>query len=206
MLERGHLEKKLLVDHKVIAGVDEVGKGPVAGDVFAACVILNYDQLLDLDSRTLSLIRDSKTLSTRQRRALLPVIKSCSVCAIGISTVEEIETVGIDKSTFMAMNRALSKCNVTPDILLVDGSRIIPECNIKQMPVIKGDMSCYCIAAASIVAKEVRDDYMKAMATRYPKYGFDTHMGYCTKRHRDAITAYGPCTIHRMNFSPLNKI
>lgn len=177
----------------VVCGVDEAGRGPLAGPVYAAAVILpDFTVIEGLD--------DSKKLSEKKRELLYEEIIEKSVSyGIAFSTVDEIEELNILGATFLAMNRAIAKLSPAPELSLIDGNR---NTGIKSesICVIKGDSLCASIAAASVLAKVSRDRYMLEMAARYPEYRFDQHKGYGTKLHYDAIREYGPCEIHRMSF------
>lgn len=201
----GDREKELTTQGYRLVGVDEVGRGCIAGSVFAACSALDYTTLFSASEQDRLLVRDSKTLSHEQRIKVLPFIKQVAIESyVGISSVEEIETLGIVPATFLAMKRALSQCSQTYDILLIDGRAKIPgvlQGISSQEAIIKGDSLCYAIAAASIIAKEARDAYMKDEAQKYPSYGFEKHVGYGTQFHRDMIKMHGLCPLHRRNFS-----
>ncbi|SME89516.1 ribonuclease HII [Pseudobacteriovorax antillogorgiicola] len=206
-LERGDLEKKLIKDgYQTIVGIDEVGRGCLAGPIYAACVILDYKSLFQLPESQLKLIRDSKKLSHLQRQKIIPVIEEISVehhvCS---SSVREIESLGIVDANFRAMRRALRLCQSSPDILLLDGNAKLPRYGGQQITVVEGDTLCFAIAAASILAKEARDHYMRNQAKRYPQYDFDSNVGYGTRKHMDGISSHGICPIHRRNFAPIAK-
>lgn len=178
---------------KLICGVDEAGRGPLAGPVCAAAVILPAD--LEIPG-----LNDSKKLSDKRRRELFPVIKEQAL-AYGIAFADhsEIDEINILQATFLAMERAIKLLNIQPDLVLIDGNRT-KDFGIPAVPVIHGDGLSANIAAASVLAKVTRDDYMMEMAQNYPQYGFDIHKGYGTKAHYAALTEYGPCPIHRMSF------
>ena len=177
----------------ILCGVDEAGRGPLAGPVCAAACILPRG--LDIDG-----LDDSKKLSDKKRRELFDVIKREAVSyGVAFATVEEIEEHNILRATFMAMNRAIAKLDAVPELAIIDGNR---AAGIK-MParcIVKGDSKCADIAAASILAKVTRDEYMLAMAEKYPEYHFEKHKGYGTKLHYEALREYGPSPIHRMSF------
>lgn len=177
----------------VLCGVDEAGRGPLAGPVCAAACILPRGLVIDgLD--------DSKKLSDKKRRELFDVIKREAVSfGVAFASVEEIEEHNILRATFMAMNRAIAKLDVVPELAIIDGNRAAGI----EMParcIVKGDSKCADIAAASILAKVTRDEYMLAMAEKYPEYHFEKHKGYGTKLHYEALREYGPSPIHRMSF------
>ena len=204
---KGALEKSLRQNHgQTILGVDEVGRGCIAGPLFAAAISLNYRSIEKLTHEKKALIRDSKTLSARQRRLILPVILGCCHSwGVAMATTTEIEEMGITNANFLAMKRALSICQQA-DFVIVDGKQKIPQLKAPQMAIIKGDQKTYSIAAASIVAKTNRDDYMVKAHQKYPSYGFKSNMGYGTKEHISALRKYGACSIHRKNFAPVRDI
>lgn len=206
--ERGSLETKLWKQGETILGVDEVGRGCLAGPVFAAAAALDPEKLNALDADELKLIRDSKTLSANQRQKIQPLIIHLAYAAtIGVASVKEIETIGILKATFLAMTRAIEEVkDYQASIVLVDGHLDIPKLRRKQMAIIDGDFFCYSIAAASILAKEARDTYMAEQGLKYPEYGFERHVGYGTKLHCDMLEQHGICPLHRRNFAPVKKI
>lgn len=180
-----------------ICGVDEAGRGPLAGPVCAAAVILKPNQIIEG-------VNDSKKLSEKKREALFDVIKSqVKAYSIAFATVEEIEEMNILNATMLAMKRAVEGLKIKADYALIDGNRL-PPLDIKSEYVIKGDAKSMSIAAASILAKVSRDRLCYEYAEKYPQYGFDKHKGYGTKLHTQAIKEYGPCEIHRMSF--LKKI
>ena len=176
-----------------ICGVDEAGRGPLAGPVCAAAVILPPD--VELPG-----LNDSKKLSEKKRELLFPLIQEQAVAwSVAFASVEEIEELNILRATFLAMNRAIAGLNVKPDLALIDGNQN-REIAIPSRTVVHGDARCACIAAASILAKVSRDRLMKELAVRYPQYGFEKHKGYGTKAHYAALREYGPCPIHRKSF------
>jgi len=178
---------------KVICGIDEAGRGPLAGPVCAAAVILPEN--FELPGLT-----DSKKLSDKKRRELYPVIQEQAVAfGIGFASEQEIDEINILQATFLAMQRALDQLSVRPDLALIDGNRKT-DFGISAKTVVKGDSLSANIAAASILAKVTRDDLMLQMAQQYPQYGFDIHKGYGTKAHYAALREFGPCPIHRMTF------
>ena len=177
----------------ILCGVDEAGRGPLAGPVCTAACILPRGLVIDgLD--------DSKKLSDKKRRELFDVIKREAVSfGVAFASVEEIEEHNILRATFMAMNRAIAKLDVVPELAIIDGNRAAGI----EMParcIVKGDSKCADIAAASILAKVTRDEYMLDMAEKYPEYHFEKHKGYGTKLHYEALREYGPSPIHRMSF------
>ena len=179
--------------YRVICGVDEAGRGPLAGPVCAAAVILPpYAQIPGLN--------DSKKLTDKRRRELMPVIKEQAIAyGIAFATHEEIDSINILQATYLAMERALAQLSVKPDLALIDGNRA-KDFGLPVKTVVKGDSLSASIAAASVLAKVTRDDLMLQMAEEYPQYGFEIHKGYGTKAHYEALTAHGPSPIHRMTF------
>ena len=206
--QKGVIENFWLSQGLVPAGVDEVGRGCLAGPVVTACVVLDYDKLAALDETIKNKIRDSKTLSTKQRAEVISLIEEISVDhAIGVASEREIEGIGILKATFCAMNRAVASLKrIKPDVLLVDGNQSIQGQKIKQQTIVKGDSSCFTIAAASIIAKEFRDEFMRNQAEVHPHWGFDRHVGYGTAEHLTAIQSHGICELHRRNFAPIREM
>ena len=179
--------------YSVICGVDEAGRGPLAGPVCAAAVILPANIALPG-------LNDSKKLSDKKRRALYPLIKENAVAyGIGFADHREIDEINILQATYLAMERALAQLGVKPDMALIDGNRA-KNFGIPVTTVVHGDSLSASIAAASILAKVSRDDYMDEMAKRYPEYGFEVHKAYGTKAHYAALDTYGPSPIHRMSF------
>lgn len=182
-----------LEGYQVICGVDEAGRGPLAGPVCAAAVIL--PQGLEIPG-----LNDSKKLSDKKRRELFPIIQEQAVAyGIGWASEKEIDEINILQATFLAMNRALEAMGVKPDLALVDGNRD-PGFPVATKTVVKGDSLSANIAAASVLAKVSRDTLMEEMAETYPGYGFEIHKGYGTKAHYAALESLGPSEIHRMTF------
>jgi ribonuclease HII len=178
---------------KLICGVDEAGRGPLAGPVCAAAVILPPHAHIPG-------LNDSKKLTDKKRRELYPVIMEQAVAyGIGFASHEEIDEINILQATYLAMERAIAKLSVRPELALIDGNRA-KDFGVPVKTVIKGDSLSASIAAASILAKVTRDDLMLEAAREYPQYAFDVHKGYGTKAHYEALAAYGPSPIHRMSF------
>lgn len=176
-----------------VCGIDEAGRGPLAGDVFAAAVIFDEGTVIEG-------INDSKKLTEKKREQLFDeIISKARAYCIARASVEEIEELNILQADFRAMERAYNGLGVPAGIVLVDGNQL-PEINARMRYVIKGDATSASIAAASILAKVSRDRYMKQMAEIYPQYGFDKHKGYGTKAHYAAVEQYGLCEIHRKSF------
>ncbi len=179
---------------RIEAGCDEAGRGCLAGAVFAAAVILPPDYHHEL-------LNDSKQLSEKQRYKLRPEIERDAIAwAVGIVTPEEIDHINILNASILAMHRAVEQLATTPEHLLIDGNRFKPYNGIPHSCVIKGDGKYLSIAAASILAKTYRDDYMMQLHTQYPQYGWNNNKGYPTQQHRDAIEKYGTTPYHRMSF------
>ena len=193
MTKRGKLEASLIAQgYTRIVGVDEVGRGCLAGPVYAGSVILNYDALARLDQKTQDYLRDSKKLTPKRRKEMVEIIGEISLAqATASATVEEIESLGIVGATFQAMRRAVASLHQEFDYLLVDGNKPLPDHKAPQASIIDGDNLCYCIAASSILAKEKRDQFMRDKAVEFPDYGFERHVGYGTKQHLDAIAELG---------------
>ena len=194
MTELWTLENEIYAEgFTLICGVDEAGRGPLAGPVCAAAVILPRD--LEIDG-----LNDSKKLTEKKREALYDPIREQAIAyGIAFATVEEIEELNILNATFLAMNRAIEKLNPAPELALIDGNRST-GIRFPSRCVVKGDAKCADIAAASVLAKVTRDRYMLQMAEKYPGYHFEQHKGYGTKLHYDALREYGPSPIHRMSF------
>ena len=179
--------------YKLVCGVDEAGRGPLAGPVCAAAVILPPN--INIPG-----LNDSKKLSDKRRRELFPVIKEQALAyAITFADETEIDNINILQATFRAMEQAVSQLSVAPDYILVDGNKL-PQLPADAQAVVHGDSLSASIAAASVLAKVARDDVMLEAANTYPEYGFDIHKGYGTKAHYEALSQYGPCKLHRMTF------
>ena len=179
--------------YKMICGVDEAGRGPLAGPVCAAAVILPKG--LELPG-----LNDSKKLTDKKRRELFPIIKEQAIAyGIGLASHEEIDEINILQATYLAMERAIAQLEGKADFALIDGNRA-KDFGLPVRTVVKGDSLSASIAAASILAKVTRDDIMLEMAEKYPEYGFEVHKGYGTKAHYDALRAHGHSEIHRMTF------
>ena len=186
-------DKDYRKDYPIVCGCDEAGRGPLAGDVFAAAVIFDENTVIEG-------VNDSKKLTPKKRDLLFDEIKEKALYwAIEVATVEEIENINILNSAMLAMKRAVEKLGITPDICLIDGNKT-PPVSCKAQAVVKGDGKSQSIAAASILAKVARDRYMLEMADKYPQYHFEKHKGYGTKLHYQMIDEFGPCEIHRPSF------
>ncbi len=190
-------DSNMRIAHGIFCGVDEAGRGPLAGDVFAAAVILE-------DTSGITGLDDSKKLSEKRREALFDEIKEkAAAWCIATASIAEIEEVNILNAAMLAMKRAVEGLQQMPAYALVDGNRF-PKLAISGETVVKGDATSASIAAASILAKVARDRYMTEQAALYPQYAFEKHKGYGTAEHRALIQQYGPCPIHRPSF--LTKI
>lgn len=179
--------------YNVVCGVDEAGRGPLAGPVFAAAVILpeNY---------THEILNDSKKLSEKKRDAVYEdIIRDAVSYSVGIATEKEIDDINILNATFLAMKRAVDGLSLKPDLAYIDGNQY-PRTGVKEITIIKGDSKCMSVAAASIIAKVSRDRFMLEIAEKYPEYQFAKHKGYGTKLHYEMIEKYGVSPVHRRSF------
>ncbi|MCH5193085.1 MAG: ribonuclease HII [Oscillospiraceae bacterium] len=180
-------------DFPVICGIDEAGRGPLAGDVYAAAVIFDEDVFIEG-------LNDSKKLTEKKRERLYDeIISKAKAYCVATASVEEIDRINILQATFLAMKRAYEGLGVSADLALVDGNRL-PELGCKAEAVVKGDGLSASIAAASVLAKVSRDRYMKKLAEEYPQYRFERHKGYGTKIHTDLILEHGVSSVHRKTF------
>ena len=182
----------------MLAGVDEAGRGPLAGPVVAAACLI--PETIHLEG-----IRDSKALSARVRRKLYRGIIAHTLVGIGVVSEQEIDRINIFNASLLAMKEAVLALSVTPDLLLVDGPFAL-HLPIHQIPVVRGDQKLISIGAASIVAKVTRDEMMNLYDLQYPHYGFRLHKGYPTHRHLSALEEHGPSRIHRMSFRPVARL
>lgn len=188
--------------YALVAGLDEVGRGPLAGPVVAGVAILPPTNR----GKWLRLIRDSKQLSAKQRETALEHLREHALAlAVGLCSPAEVDSLGIAPATRLAMCRALEALPLDPDFLLLDAFPL-PEVGLPQKAIIRGDSLCYSIAAASIVAKVARDQMMEQADQDYPGYGFARHKGYGTRAHMDSIDSLGPCEIHRYSFAPMRHM
>lgn len=189
---------ELIIPHGLVCGIDEAGRGPLAGPVVAAAVILD-------PARPIPGLNDSKKLSEKKRDELAVLIRERAVAwAVAEASVEEIDRLNILHATMLAMQRAVSALAVLPERAMVDGNRC-PKLTIPAEAVVKGDGKIASIAAASILAKTVRDAGMMALHAQFPMYGFDRHMGYPTAAHCAALEVHGASTVHRRSFGPVAK-
>lgn len=184
-------------ENLVEAGCDEAGRGCLAGAVYAAAVILPHDFRNEL-------LNDSKQLTEKQRYALREVVEREALAwAVGVVTPEEIDRINILNASFLAMHRAVDQLKLRPEHLLIDGNRFKKYQDVPHTTVVKGDGMYMAIAAASVLAKTYRDDYMNRLAEEYPQYDWDSNKGYPTKKHREAIRLYGTTPYHRMSYNLL---
>lgn len=180
-------------EYPIICGVDEAGRGPLAGDVYAAAVVLKDGDMIDY-------LNDSKKLSEKRREQLYDIIiDRAEAYCIAVASVEEIERLNILNAAMLAMKRAVAGLGVTPDLALIDGNRL-PDLDCKARFIIKGDAVSASISAASVLAKVSRDRYMKEVAEKYPQYVFEKHKGYGTKLHYEMLEKYGISDVHRRSF------
>jgi ribonuclease HII len=207
-VDRFHFERAL-VSHGVqcVAGVDEAGRGPLAGPVVAAAVVLPAEWIQTDLPDELRDVNDSKQLSEMQRERFFQVLTTIPGVRFGLGRVEPeaIDQINILQATHRAMNAALAQLQPPPDHVLVDGLRVA-SIGLPQTPLVKGDSRSYSIAAASVLAKVTRDRLMIELDGRYPAYGFAEHKGYATPRHLAALALHGPCPIHRRSFAPLKAV
>ena len=183
---------------KLIAGIDEAGRGPWAGPVVSAAVILNEKNIPDG-------LNDSKKLSEKKRLSLYSSIYNFHSVGVGISSIEEIDSMNVLQATFLSMKRAVEDLNPQPEYILVDGN-LDPGLNFKTKCIIKGDSISISIAAASVIAKVTRDNLMLKLDKEFPNYNWKKNKGYGTAEHRNALELHGPCKYHRKSFSPINKM
>lgn len=178
--------------YNLIAGIDEVGRGPLAGPVVTACVIMPYDEMIDG-------VYDSKRVSAKKREKLYDQILSKAIAySITLETEKTIDEINILNATKKSMLNSYNTLSVKPDVLLVDAVKLDVDC--ETLPIIKGDITSYAIACASIIAKVYRDRLMDEYALKYPEYDFSNNKGYGTKKHIEALKTYGKCPIHRDSF------
>ena len=178
-----------------VIGLDEAGRGALAGPVFAGAVILNFPDTFS----------DSKALSPKKRESLFKKIKTCHIFSIGMASVQEIDTLNIHQASLLAMERAVKKLKMETGHLLIDGKFPIKNLNLKQTPIVKGDTKYAPIMAASIVAKTQRDALLREYGKQYPIYKFEEHKGYATKKHKITIREYGACPLHRKTFAGVKE-
>ena len=186
-------DSEIRKDYPIICGVDEAGRGPLAGDVYAAAVVFS-------EGVEIEYLNDSKKISEKRRELLYDVIveKADAYC-VATASVEEIDSMNILQATMLAMKRAVEELGIAPDIALVDGNKL-PDLSCEARYVIKGDATSASISAASVLAKVSRDRYMKQIAEKYPQYAFEKHKGYGTKLHYEMLEKYGISDVHRKTF------
>ncbi len=182
-----------------IAGVDEVGRGPLAGPVVAAAVVL-------VPARTPPGLADSKRMSARARECAAAALRESAEFGIGLASVEEIESLNILRATHLAMRRALANLPIPPDAALIDGNQLPRDLSMPATGIVQGDMLSLSIAAASVVAKVWRDQLMVTLAQQFPGYGWETNKGYGSKSHIAALQRLGPSPCHRRTFAPVHKV
>lgn len=202
------LETKFLKNHPFVAGVDEVGRGSLAGPVVAAAVILDPNRIGAYRTKTKwwSEVSDSKTLSPRKREPIAEFIRENALdFAIGAASNREVDEINIHQASLLAMRRALERLSLRPGVTLVDGLHAILGFTQMQQSIIDGDARVLSIAAASILAKVYRDDLMRDYSQEFSKYGFASHKGYDTDFHRNQLYRFGPCAIHRLTFAPVRE-
>lgn len=191
--------EKHYYEGKIEAGCDEAGRGCLAGSVYAAAVILpdGYDN---------PSLNDSKQLSAAKRKRLRDeIVRDAQAWAVGVVTPEEIDQINILRASILAMHRALDQLQVRPEAIIVDGNRFLPYCDLPYTTIVKGDGKYQAIAAASILAKTYRDEYMERLAEEFPQYGWQSNKGYPTPQHREAIRQYGVTPYHRKSFDLLGS-
>lgn len=194
--------KFFALGYKLLGGIDEAGRGPLAGPVVAACVVIGPD--FKIEPGDLELVADSKKLSAKKRETIFKAIREKALAVeIGVVNHDDIDKINILQASFLAMRRAIKKLKIDPDYILLDGGFKIPKLDKPQTAIIKGDAQVWVIAAASIIAKVSRDWMMTELDKEYPEYLFAKHKGYGTKEHLDMIAKYGPCPIHRQSFAPI---
>lgn len=185
--------------YRTIAGIDEAGRGPLAGPVVAACVCFK-------EGFSIEGLKDSKELKKNQREKLFDTILENAFVGVGVVDVEVIDKINILEATRLAMKKAFEEIKKDFDLLLIDAINIPQLSHVNQKAIVKGDKKSASIAAASIVAKVIRDRIMNEYHKIYSNYGFDKHKGYATKQHIEAIKKFGPCPIHRKSFSPVREL
>ena len=184
---------------ELVCGIDEAGRGPLAGPVVAAAIV--FPRWFSPDGGVLEKVNDSKRLTATEREMLAPAIKNAAAFwAVATVAPETIDRINILQATMLAMNQAVASLPMIPELLLVDGNRFRADLPIPYETIVKGDTKVFSIAAASVLAKAHRDELMVAYAGEYPQYGFERHVGYGTKTHVEAIRQHGRCPIHRKSF------
>jgi ribonuclease HII len=188
-----------------VAGIDEAGRGPLAGPVYAAAAVIDRTRVA---RKLLRMIDDSKKLTLEQREEAYEAMIESGVVqfAVGEASVEEIDRVNILQATYLAMRRAVQALAEQPEVVLVDGNRVPPQLGCRAETIVGGDAHSYSIAAASIFAKVTRDRYMHALALTYPGYGWETNRGYGSQQHLEALSLLGPTRHHRRSFAPVTRL
>jgi len=188
-----------------VAGIDEAGRGPLAGPVYAAAAVIDRERA---PRKLLRMIDDSKKLTLEQREEAYEAMIASGVVqfAVGEASVEEIDRVNILQATYLAMRRAVQALAEQPEVVLIDGNRVPPQLGCRAETIVGGDAHSYSIAAASIFAKVTRDRYMHALALTYPGYGWETNRGYGSQQHLEALSLLGPTPHHRRSFAPVARL
>lgn len=200
-------EEKLAISqgYKLIGAIDEAGRGPLAGPVVAACVIIPDN--FDFNKKIFKEIKDSKLLNFKKREELFKILlETLPDIGVGVCDHSTIDRINILEATFLAMKKAIGTLKTKPEFILVDGQFKIPNISIKQKAIVNGDNLVLTIAAASIIAKVKRDKIMEEFHGKYPQYGFNAHKGYGTKQHIQKLKEHGPCPIHRRTFAPVKEL
>lgn len=204
MLDLNEEKKIFNQGHDFIGAIDEAGRGPLAGPVVAACLIIKSGQ--KFSPALLKQVKDSKKLSAKKRQEVYKLIKEEGLeIGLGISDHQTIDRINILQASFLAMKKAIGALRQKPDYIILDGGFLIPNASFRQKNIIKGDSTVFSIAAASIVAKVERDLIMEKMHRLYPAYGFNQHKGYGTKIHLERLKSFGPSPIHRRSFAPIKN-
>ena len=207
-LPRKNIERSLFKKGiKYIAGVDEAGRGPLAGPVVAVAFLVS-EKFIKNNNKFLKGVKDSKMLSEKQRESLFKILKKSQGTEFKVSFCmpKTIDRINILRANELAMKRSINKLSKKPGAVLVDGNRKIGRLNIKQQTFIRGDQNIFSIACASIIAKVTRDRMMVKYARKFPEYKFEIHKGYGTKLHRELLKKNGPCPIHRKSFAPVAEL
>jgi len=189
---------------RLIGGLDEAGRGPLAGPVVAACIILPAGFTI---GERLAKVNDSKKLTAKKREELFEIILG-EIAGVGVGICDHltIDRINILQASFLAMKKAIGALKEKPDYIVLDGKFPIPNLSLRQKPIIGGDSKVFSIAAASIIAKVTRDRIMLKLHETFPDYGFDQHKGYGTKLHLERLERFGPCPIHRRSFAPVTRL
>ena len=203
MLDIEYEQSLLRSGYVNLGAIDEAGRGPLAGPVVAACVVIDKDFKL---VKELEGVNDSKKLSEKKREAFFDIINSeFRGVGVGICDHKTVDRINILQASFLAMKKAIGALRKKPEMIILDGKFSIPNLSLKQEPIIKGDSRIFSIAAASIIAKVSRDRLMREYHKAHPQYGFDQHKGYGTKQHMESLRRHGPCAIHRRSFAPVAR-